>query len=116
MKKRILAIDDETMILDAMKVVFEEMDCEVSVFSDSAVGLEEALRGQYDLVLVDLRMPGKNGAEVAEQLLAKRPEAKVLVITAHTDDPLAGRALRAGAVGLLRKPFEIARVLDFLKE
>jgi FixJ family two-component response regulator len=63
---------------------------------------------------VDVRMPVKNGAEVTEEILRQRPGTKVLVITAYPDDPLATRALKAGAVGMVRKPFEIARVLDFL--
>lgn len=116
MKKRILAIDDEVMILDAMKVIFEEMGYEVDVYPDSREGLAEAIRTPYDLVLVDVRMPAKNGAEVAEELLKARPDAKLLVITAYPDDPLATRALKAGAIGLVRKPFEIARILDFLKD
>jgi len=113
-KKRILVIDDETMLLGALKAVLEAVDCEVSICSDAAAGLEEALTGTHDLVLVDVRMARTNGAEITEALLARRPAQKVVVITGYPDDPLAARALKAGATGLLRKPFEIARVLDFL--
>jgi DNA-binding NarL/FixJ family response regulator len=49
-----------------------------------------------------------------EAVLAKKPKARILVITAYPNDPLVERAIRAGAVGLLRKPFEIAKILDFL--
>ena len=114
--KSILVIDDETMILDAIKVIFEDMGYTVKVFSDSQAGMEEAMRNDYDLVLVDVRMPGMNGAEVTESIRKAKDSAKVLIITAHPTDPLAARAIQAGALGLLKKPFEIAKILDFLKD
>ena len=58
-------------------------------------------------------MPVRNGAEITEAILAKKPDARVLVITAYPSDPLAERAIKAGAVGLLKKPFEIGKILTF---
>jgi CheY-like chemotaxis protein len=113
--KSILVIDDETMILDAIKIIFEDMGYSVHTVSDPVEGTEEALRKDYDLVLTDIRMPVRNGAEITEAILAKKPAARVLVITAYPGDPLAERAVKAGAVGLLKKPFEIGKILDFLK-
>ncbi len=114
--KNILVIDDEKMILDAIKVIFEDMGYGVSIFSDSASGMEEAAKNDYDLIIVDMRMPGKNGAEVTEGIRKARPDARVLIVTAYPNDPLVLRALEAGALALLQKPFEIGKILDFLKE
>jgi len=114
--KRILVIDDEQMILDSIKIIFEDLGYSVSVSSDPRAGLEIALREDFDLILVDIRMPGLNGAEVTAAVHAARPSARILVITAHPHDELVTRALEAGAVSVLRKPFEIAKVLDLLKE
>jgi CheY-like chemotaxis protein len=116
LSKRILVIDDEVMILDAIKIIFEDLGHTVEVRSNSQAGLEEALQADYDLVLVDIRMPGKNGAELTEELLKARPDTRVLLITAYPNDPLVTRALAAGARSLLKKPFEIAKVLDFLEK
>lgn len=116
MKKKILVIDDETMILDSIKIIFGEMGYEVTVHSDSSAGLADALKNSYDLVIVDVRMPGKNGADITEELLKSKPGTRLLIITAFPNDPLAVRALKAGAVGLLKKPFEIAKILDYLKD
>jgi DNA-binding NarL/FixJ family response regulator len=74
------------------------------------------LENEYDLVLVDIRMPQMNGAELAELLLKSKPATRLLVITAYPSDPLVPRALGAGAIGLLKKPFEIAKILDYLKD
>ena len=115
MAKSILVIDDEEMILDAIKIIFEDMGYSVHTTSDPVKGIEEALANAYDLVLTDIRMPVRNGAEIVEAVLGKKPETRILVITAYPNDPLAERALKAGAVGLLKKPFEFAKVLNFLK-
>ena len=115
MAKSILVIDDETMILDAIKIIFEDMGISVQTTADPAQGTEEAIRNDYDLILTDIRMPVKNGAEITEAILAKKPTARILVITAYPNDPLVQRAMGAGAIGLLKKPFEIAKILDFLK-
>jgi len=112
--KSILVIDDEVMILDAIKVIFEDMGYSVQTTSDPLQGTEEAIAKDFDLILTDVRMPVRNGAEVTETILARKPGARILVITAYPNDPLAERAVRAGAVGLLKKPFEIAKILAFL--
>ncbi len=114
MGKSILVIDDETMILDAIKIIFEDMGYAVETTADPVQGAEQAATRDYDLILTDVRMPGKNGAEVTEAVLARKPSARILVITAYPNDPLAERAIKAGALGLLKKPFEIAKILDFL--
>jgi CheY-like chemotaxis protein len=112
--KTILVIDDETMILDAIKIIFEDMGYTVQTTPDPIEGTEMAIAQDYDLILSDIRMPTRNGAEITEAVLATKPKARILVITAYPNDPLAERAIKAGAVGLLKKPFEIAKILDFL--
>ncbi len=114
MPKSILVIDDETMILDAMKFLFEDMGYTVLITPDPIQGTEIAITQDFDLILTDVRMPSRNGADFTEAVLAKKPNARILVITAYPTDPFAQRAIKAGAVGLLKKPFDIAEVLDFL--
>jgi CheY-like chemotaxis protein len=116
MPKSLLVIDDEQMILDAIKIIFEDMGYEVVTTMVPADGIAAATSRHFDLILTDLRMPVSNGAEVTETIRAARPDARVLVITAFPNDPLVHRALDAGAIDILRKPFEIAKILDFLKE
>jgi CheY-like chemotaxis protein len=113
--KSILVIDDETLILNAIKAIFEDMGYSVYTESDPIQGTERAIKNEYDLILTDIRMPDRNGAEITETIIARRPQARILVITAYPNDPLVERAMSAGAIGLLKKPFEIAKILDFLK-
>lgn len=91
------------------------MGYDVFTFQDPIEGEEEAKNNEFDLIILDLRMPKRNGAEVTENILKIKPDTPILILTAHTNDPLAKKALEAGALSLLRKPFEIAKILDFLK-
>ena len=116
MKKRVLIIDDEQPIIDAVEAILGDMGYDVTGFNDSTEGLQAALDNEYDLIMVDVRMPVMNGAEVARSVLGKKPNAKILVITAHPTDPFAKQALDAGAKGILKKPFEIGKVLNFLRD
>jgi len=112
--KRVLIIDDDPVILDAVATILEDMGHRVDGHTSSPEGEQAAVSEDYDLILMDLRMPVKNGAEVTASILASKPEAKILIITGHPTDPLAAQALDAGAKGLLKKPFEIGKVLDLL--
>ena len=113
--KRILVIDDEDMIIDVISTILSDMGYEVIGCQDAQEGIRTAIESDFDIVLSDLRMPGTNGAEVTEAILKAKPDMRVLIITAYPSDPLARKALDAGAVSLLKKPFEVAKVLDFLR-
>ena len=114
MGKRILIVDDEVIILEAIQLILEDIGFDVDIFSDPVEGEKAAVADDYDLILLDVRMPGKNGAELTVAIRKAKPNAKILVITAFPTDPLAVEALQAGALSLLKKPFEIAKIVDIL--
>ena len=116
MKKRILVVDDEEMILNAIKLILEDMGYSVSCFSNPEEGEKEAISNDYDLIILDLRMPKKNGADITKNIIKNKPEAKILILTAYPTDPLAKKALESGARSLLKKPFEISKILDFIEK
>lgn len=114
MAKRILIIDDEVAILEAVSSILSDMGFEVSSHSGAQEGIQEAIHQDYDLILVDVLMPDKNGAEVSKEILTEKPGSKILIITGYPGDPIAAEAMQAGARGLVKKPFEIAKILDAL--
>jgi len=114
MQKKILIIDDDVRITYAIQTILRDIGHVVEAQNTALGGLNEALANVYDLVLVDLRMPGKNGAEVVEEILAARPAATVLIITGFPGDPIVHRAPAAGAKSVLRKPFEIGKLIEYL--
>jgi DNA-binding NtrC family response regulator len=114
--KKILIIDDEEVIVDAASIILEDMGYAVSGFKNSEEGIEAALNGDFDLIVTDLRMPKVNGAQVTKRILSEKPDSNILIITAYPTDPLAKEALDAGAKTLLKKPFEIAKIVQFLED
>jgi DNA-binding response OmpR family regulator len=116
MAKKILVIDDEKLTLDAIETILTDMGYQVKCFSDSVAGEKEALEQDFDLILVDIQMPEKDGAAITKTIVQAKRKAKILIITAFPADPLAKRALDLGAKALLKKPFEISKILDFLQE
>ncbi|MCK4515285.1 MAG: response regulator [Spirochaetaceae bacterium] len=116
MSKSVLVVDDDLMMLDAIQTILGEMGYRVDTCSRSSEGEESALENDYDLILMDIHMPERTGDQVTRAILNRKPNAKILVITAHPNDPLAANALNAGAKGLVKKPFEIGKILEFLKD
>ena len=116
MKKRLLVIDDEIPILEAIQTILEDMGYEVVTYSNSLEGEKVAITEKFDLILIDMRMPNKNGAMVSQTILKQKPEANIMIITAFPGDPIVREALDAGAKGVLKKPFEIGKIIDFLRE
>ncbi len=116
MKKRLLVIDDEIPILEAVKTILDDMGYEVETYSRSSEGEKAALAEDYDLIMIDMRMPEKNGALVTKTIMREKPESNIMIITAFPGDPIVREALDAGAKGVLKKPFEIGKILDFLRE
>ena len=115
MSKSLLIIDDDEMVLDAVSSIFTELGYQVESFSDPIKGLKRALENPFDLVLSDLRMPTLDGAALTKILKEHYPQQKILILTAFPADPLAIQALEAGATGLMRKPFEIEKILKLIE-
>lgn len=112
--KSVLVIDDEKAILEAIDTILTDLGYAVTTHRDAEKGERAALSSDFDLILIDIIMPEKNGAEIVEAIMARKPEASILVITGYPSDPLVKRAVAAGAKGLIKKPFEIATIMDFL--
>jgi len=108
-------IDDDDLIRETMEIIGPDFGIEVITSGDGASGVLAATKNQFDLILCDIRMPGLNGAQTIAQILESNPEAKVLVLTAFPGDPLVQNAIVAGAFGVMKKPFEISKILGLLE-
>lgn len=115
MAKHVLIVDDDVTVVETMRMILEDLGHSVDTFTVSSDGLKAGIERNYDLIMVDLRMPGVDGATVAERIISSRPAATVLVITGQPGDPLVHRALAAGVKAIIKKPFELAKVMEYLK-
>jgi DNA-binding NarL/FixJ family response regulator len=102
---RILIADDQRVVRDGLTMLVGLMrDVEViGTAADGVEALELARTEQPDVVLMDLRMPGMDGAEATRRIRAELPETQVLVLTTYADDESLFPALQAGARGYLTK-------------
>jgi DNA-binding NarL/FixJ family response regulator len=102
---RILVADDHTIVREGLKQIVGEVD-DMTVADEAGNG-QEALskirEGDYDEVLLDISMPGQSGLEVLKDIRAEKPKLPVLILSMHSEEQYAVRALRAGASGYLTK-------------
>ncbi|MBI2851822.1 MAG: response regulator [Chloroflexi bacterium] len=106
-KAVILAVDDEQDVLLLIRRVLERAGHEVITASNGNQALEMVAQWKPDVVLLDIKLPGKSGMEVLEELRKTHPDTAVVMATAVADVSIAIKALTDGASGYLNKPFNI---------
>jgi len=107
----ILIIDDEKAIRAALRDILEHEKHKVEEAEDGMAGLEKAIKGKYDLVLCDIKMPKMDGLEVLTKLQAHNEELPVVMISGHGTIDTAVDALKKGAFDFIEKPPNISRIL-----
>jgi DNA-binding response OmpR family regulator len=108
---RILAIEDEPRIMSFLSRAFEAEGFEVDGADNGSDGFERAMRGPYDLVILDLVLPRLDGLRVLRELHRRRPELPVVIVSARTDLPTKLRGFELGANDYLTKPFAVDELL-----
>jgi len=103
----ILIVDDEESIRDLLstKLKADGYDCEVAVDGNEA--LWKAFMKDFDIVLLDIKMPGLSGMEVLSRIIIDHPDTSVVIVTAVLDTKMAVEAMRQGAYDYVTKPFNL---------
>ena len=113
---RLLIADDHALFRESLRNLLEVHGLEVlGEASNGREAVELAIRTQPDVVLLDLSMPEMSGLEAIPRLREARPQTKIVVLTASTDDEDLFEALRLGANGYLLKNLEADRFLTLLR-
>ena len=103
-------MDDEPALSEIIADTLAALDlARVENFTAPSAALA-ACAGEIDLVVTDRDMPGMDGLEFARRLHAQAPDAKVILVSAHTDDLSADDLQRAGIGAVVSKPFNLARL------
>lgn len=105
-QQRILVIDDEPVIGASIRRTLVPEGHQVECREDPQIGLQTALSGNFDLIFLDLMMPGINGLEVLEELKAAGVGSEVVIVTGHSTVESAVEAMKRGAADYLSKPFD----------
>lgn len=103
MAMNILIVDDHAIVRKGIVQVLEQMDAVLDEASSGQEALEKIFAHDYQLVLLDISMPGRNGIETLTLIKNMRPLLPVLILTSYPEDHYAIRALKSGASGYLTK-------------
>jgi DNA-binding NtrC family response regulator len=108
---RILIIDDEAAIRESLETLLTLEGFEISMAGNGAAGLELLSRNQYDLLLLDLALPGESGIELLPRIIEIQPHLPVIMITAYGTVGNVVDAIRAGAENFTQKPWDNEKLL-----
>jgi two-component system response regulator (stage 0 sporulation protein F) len=111
----ILVVDDEESICLLLRDVLLRFEHRVTTCQDGASALALAAERHFDLVFLDIRMPGMSGLEALKKLREAQPEAKFVMITGYAKDDVIDEALQSGASACLCKPFRLSQVRELLE-
>ncbi len=115
-KARILVIDDEEIVRISCERTLVPEEYEIDAAASGKEGLERFEKGEYDLVLIDLKMPGMNGIEVLVNIKRQRPEQKVMIMTGYDTVEHIVEAISSGAAHYLEKPFTPDTLIERINE
>lgn len=110
-KPRLLIVEDEPAIRTGLVDVFVYHGYDVSCATDGREGLAQALSGTYDMVLLDVMLPGHNGFEILEAVRERDREQAVIMLTAKSGDEDVIHGLALGADDYVAKPFSVAQLV-----
>ena len=105
--KPILIVEDEAIMRESLRDWLTDAGYQVETAADGEEGLKMIEEQDFDLVLLDMRLPGKSGLQVLREAKAQKPQLKGIIITAYPSVETAVQAMKTGAIEYLPKPFEL---------
>jgi len=102
---RILVVDDEHDVTDNLsRFIARKFACEVEKAYNGSDALEKIKASPFDLVIMDIKMPGLSGIDVIKEAIKFSPGMKILAVSAYDSPEVANEALKAGAIDYIHKP------------
>ncbi|PIB36348.1 DNA-binding response regulator [Reichenbachiella sp. 5M10] len=107
MNKRVLIVEDDESIVELLTIHLRDLHAEVDQVYDGELGLETALKGAYDLIVLDINLPSRDGLDICRELRAAKIFSPILMLTARSEEIDKILGLETGADDYLTKPFSI---------
>ncbi|HVN75082.1 MAG TPA: ATP-binding protein [Thermoanaerobaculaceae bacterium] len=114
--ERILVVEDEDAARDGLQQILASLGYDVTAVATGADAAELAADRPFDLLLTDLMLPGVMGNVLAEELHARWPALKVILMSGYSEDEAVRRAVSAGGVRFLQKPFDMATLARAVRD
>ncbi len=111
-----LVVEDEDIMREALVDYFSDGGHTVDNASDGEKALAKFKLEDYNVMIIDLRLPGRDGLSILEEIRQKNPKAKVIIITAYPSVETEEEAMRRGATEYLQKPFELSYLETLIKQ
>lgn len=115
-KNKVFVIDDDQNVCSSLSWLFKSVQYDVEAYENAHLFLEKFNHKSSGCVITDVRLPGMSGLELLENLRANNILIPVVVITGHGDIPMAVRAMKAGAVDFILKPFNEQILLETVQK
>jgi len=112
---RVLLVDDEPVFVDTMSKVLKARGYGVGAVAGGVAALEELRFNRYDVVVLDLRMPGMDGIETLERIRKQDPLLPVILLSGHADMSKAVEAMQHGAVDYMLKPAPVDKLCERIR-
>lgn len=116
MSEKVLLVDDEVDFLDTLSERMRTRGMEVSTSTSGAEALKKVEQESYDVIILDLMMPGVDGLEALKILKEKKPELQVILLTGHASVEKGIEAMKLGAMDFLEKPADLSQLTDKIKK
>ena len=110
----VFVIDDDDSVRRSLERLLRSVDLDVETFASAQEFLRKSLPDRPSCVVLDLRLPGPSGLELQESLIRAGHDVPIVFISGHADVPSSVRAIKAGAVDFLQKPFSDQALLDII--
>jgi FixJ family two-component response regulator len=112
LKPTIYIVDDDPSVRQSTELMLQSVGFNVKTFFSAQDFLNANVQETFGCLILDVRMPGISGLDLQEKLLSAKMPLPVIFITGHGTIPMSVRAMKAGAVDFLQKPFEEQELLD----
>jgi two-component system response regulator HydG len=114
-KASILLVDDDKDMTETLSDILTDMGYHVETANNGLEAIEKVKTHAFDTVLLDIKMPGINGVDTFKEIKKIRPEAVVMLMTAQSVEELVAEALEEGAYGIMYKPIDTKKLVEFIE-
>ena len=112
---KVLIVEDDQHIVDLLDIHLKDLDCQLTKTHDGNQGFEYAVSEPYDLIILDIMLPGMDGVEICRKVRAKEIHTPILMLTAKSEEIDKVLGLETGADDYLTKPFSIREFIARVK-